>query len=323
MQHHTPIGYKMKNGIVEIHDQQAKIVQHIFEEYLSGKSLKTIAHQMMEQGVLNAKNKQNWTHSSIGKILQNVKYQGDDYYPAIVTKETFESAQIRRAEIGKNLGRTKQANAMRNQSVFSSMVKCGECGQPYRKYVEHVGRAHEKTRWRCKHYILRNQASCKNHFLTEQDIETIFIRATNQILKEKWRINKINPQEPPIISPELRDIEAKIKALESNGDFSEPTLASLVFKRAQLYYQGAKVYDQPSKAERVKALLDGLSKIHQFDAELFVNITDKITIYKDKPIEVQFINGAIVKLELNELRKDGTDGNSKKDSGDHTTSDKV
>ena len=323
MQHHTPIGYKMIKGIIEIDERQSKIVQQIFKEYLSGKSMQAIAGLLTKEGALNTKNKPSWTHSSIGKILKNVKYQGNDYYPALVTKEAFENAQIKRSKIEMKLGRTKQANAMRNQSVFSSMVKCGECGQPYRKYVEHVGKAHEKERWRCKHYILRNQVSCKNHSLMEQDIETIFIKATNQLLREKWRISKINPQEPPKISNELRNIEVKIKDLESNGSFSDPELSKLIFKRAELYYQSAKVYDQPSKTERLKAYLKGVSQINQFDNELFVNITDKITVYKDNALEVQFINGAIIKLELKELGKDDADGNCKKDGGDHTTSDKV
>ena len=52
-------------------------------------------------------------------------------------------------------------------------------------------------------------------------------------------------------------------------------------------------------------------------------LPDKITVYKDNALEVQFINGAIIKLELKELGKDVADGNCKKDGGDHTTSDKV
>ena len=77
MQRHMPMGYKMVNGLIEINEEQAQIVKAIFTDYAKGKSLNAIAIELTESGVFNANKKPNWNHGSVGKVLQNVKYQGD------------------------------------------------------------------------------------------------------------------------------------------------------------------------------------------------------------------------------------------------------
>ena len=44
-------------------------------------------------------------HGSVGRMLQNKKYLGDDYYPAIIDKETFDKAEEIRMSRAKALGR--------------------------------------------------------------------------------------------------------------------------------------------------------------------------------------------------------------------------
>ena len=44
----------------------------------------------------------NFYHNNIGRVLQNEKYLGDDYYPAIIDRETFDKAekvQMSRAKV--------------------------------------------------------------------------------------------------------------------------------------------------------------------------------------------------------------------------------
>ena len=45
------------------------------------------------------------THGSAGRMLRNKKYLGDDYYPAIIDKETFDKAEEIRMSRAKALGR--------------------------------------------------------------------------------------------------------------------------------------------------------------------------------------------------------------------------
>lgn len=45
------------------------------------------------------------THSSMGLILKNIHYIGNDVYPAIIDKETFNKAEEVRNKRAKDLGR--------------------------------------------------------------------------------------------------------------------------------------------------------------------------------------------------------------------------
>ena len=203
------------------------------------------------------------------------------------------------------------------------MIRCGECGENYKKYIEHAGKPSEKVKWKCKHYIYQNRVLCKNHFFTDEDLKAIFIEATNQLLRQRWLNEKIKPQEPPKMSLDLREIENRIKELELEGDYSNPMLPELILRRAQLYYAGAKVYDQPRNAEKLKEALADISNLKEFDEELFKVIIKQITIYKETKIAVEFIGDIIIERPIETKRKDGNHGSSKKDGSNHTASNEI
>jgi len=320
MQRHMPMGYKMVNGLIELKEEQAEIVKVIFIDYGTGKSLKAIAKELTENGVLNANKKPNWNHVSVGKILQNVKYQGDGFYPRLIDEVTFIKAQDRRAKVERDLGRTLQVNALRNQSIFSGIVRCGECGEIYKKYIEHAGKPSEKIKWKCKRYIFQNRVLCRNDFFTEDELRSIFIEATNQLLKKKWMLEKIQPEEPPKMCLELRQTENRIKELEQDGEFSNSELAVLIFKRAELYYAGSRVADYKSSTEKIKEALLGIKILTEFDEDLFGTIIKRMTINKEVSVEVEFINGIIIDKSTKYKRKDGKYGNNEKDRSNHTAS---
>lgn len=129
VQRHMPIGYKLIDGKVLLDDKKVGVVQKIFKDYLNGTSMIAIAKELTVIGFPNANNKPNWNHGSVGRILENTKYLGDEMYPKIINKEYFESAQERRKSVLKNLGRIPQSKSKKNQSIFSQKLRCGECGK--------------------------------------------------------------------------------------------------------------------------------------------------------------------------------------------------
>src|SRR5699024_7968883 len=50
----------------------------------------------------------NLYHGSAGRMLRHKKYLGDDYYPAIIDKETFDKAEEIRMSRAKALGRVRE-----------------------------------------------------------------------------------------------------------------------------------------------------------------------------------------------------------------------
>lgn len=308
----------MINGNIEIDDKQAKTVKAIFEEYIKGKSMLAIAKELTEKGILNANKKTKWNHGSVGKILQNVKYMGETYYPKLIDESDFEKVQIQRKEREIKLGRTTLQNTMKKQSVFNRKIFCGECGAYYKVYAEHAGKKSEKKKWKCKKYLINNKVNCRNLFYTNEELKDIFIDAVNELIQKKWMLEKNEKKEPLKMSFELRQTESRIKELEQEEEYSSTELALLIFKRAELMYNCLKVDDYKNNTEKIKVALQDKKIISEFDEELFETIIKHITVYQDAKVEVEFINGIIIKMELEYKRKDEKDGSSKKDGSNHT-----
>lgn len=302
MQRHMPIGYRLVDGKIVIDSEKAEVVQKIFRDYLNGASLIAIAKELTTAGFPNANNKPSWNHGSVGRILENTKYLGDSMYPQIIDKGTFESVQQQRKSKNKKLARTPEINTRKNQSIFTSKLKCGEYGVIYRKYTQHAGRPSEKSNWKCKRYIYQNRVHCRNLFLTKKDIEDIFISSTNKILSRMWMLDKEKKRKPPKMTVEIKNIEERIKELEDEKQFSSKELAELTFKRAKAYYSISTIDDYDYKTKKMKEELLDKELLTEFDEELFLNIVKEITIYKDGKIQVKYINGIIVEEE-HEIRK--------------------
>ena len=90
-----PFGYRIENGEAKIDENNASQVKALFDAYISGLTLKEAAERAGIPGY----------HTSIGRILKNQRYLGDDYYPALIDEETFHTAQKLRQEKAEKLGR--------------------------------------------------------------------------------------------------------------------------------------------------------------------------------------------------------------------------
>ena len=81
-----------------IDEEKATAVREFFEYYISGLALMAAAEKVGLK----------LYHGSAGRILRNVKYLGDDYYPAIIDRETFDKAEEIRMDRARVLGRVRE-----------------------------------------------------------------------------------------------------------------------------------------------------------------------------------------------------------------------
>ena len=84
-------GYKIIDGKAVVDEQEAEVIINIFNGYISGMSLRDAAINAGKPMV----------HSMVKRIIRNFCYIGDDFYPAILSRQTFSKANaelIRRAE---------------------------------------------------------------------------------------------------------------------------------------------------------------------------------------------------------------------------------
>lgn len=90
-----PFGYCMINGKYALNALEAEAVRKIFEEYINGKSLKTIAAEMQ---IPYNSSKHSWNKNMVCRVIENAKYIGEGGYPQIVSTEDFEQAAQIKAE---------------------------------------------------------------------------------------------------------------------------------------------------------------------------------------------------------------------------------
>lgn len=95
---HTPYGYKIEGGKAVIDEGAARQVRQIFEYYLDGESLTTAA----------SKAGLKMFHGGVSRMLKNLHYLGDDYYPAIIDRETFDKVEAERLQRAESLGRIRE-----------------------------------------------------------------------------------------------------------------------------------------------------------------------------------------------------------------------
>ena len=104
---HTPFGYRIKNGIAVIDEESAAKLRRLYENYLSGMSLKNAA----------AKAGIETYHGTAKRLLMTKHYLGDDFYPAIIDKSTFSRAQEELMKRASALGRLNKATSPRSIKI--------------------------------------------------------------------------------------------------------------------------------------------------------------------------------------------------------------
>ena len=88
--------------------------------------------------------------------------------------------------------RTKGRNRKSSVSIFSSKVKCGDCGSWYGPKVWHSNDAYRKVIWQCNHKF--NGQKCTTPTLTEDEIKELFLRSANQVIDQKEQFIAIYEQ---------------------------------------------------------------------------------------------------------------------------------
>lgn len=108
---HTPYGYDIVGGRAVINEEQAGNIRQICANYLSGMSFVRAASDV---GLT-------MSHCGVKRMVQNPHNLGDDFYPAILTKETAQKVEAERIRREKALGRDrKRGKGVPTGTVYAS-----------------------------------------------------------------------------------------------------------------------------------------------------------------------------------------------------------
>ena len=92
------LGYdKGPDGTLVINPEQAKIVERIYSDFLSGKSVNGIADALTNDGVPTPGGKTIWSDTTVRSILQNEKYKG-----CALLQKTYTADYLTKKEVKNN-----------------------------------------------------------------------------------------------------------------------------------------------------------------------------------------------------------------------------
>lgn len=198
------LGYRRgPDGKPEIDPEQAVVVKRIYERFLAGDSLATIANNLNTDGIPTPSGIGQWQRGTIKSILTNEKYKGDailnktyirdclskkvmtnngerpKYYvennhPAIIDSDTFGRVQ---EEMARRCGKrkVKQVGTKTEQGRYSSkyalteLLICGECGTPYRRCTW-AANGKKKVVWRCINRLDYGRKYCHDSPSIEESV---------------------------------------------------------------------------------------------------------------------------------------------------------
>lgn len=338
------LGYeKGENGSLVINQEQAKTVRLIYRLFLEGYTFHSIAGELTARGIETPGGKVKWSQRTVRSILTNEKYKGDallqkrftvnfltkemkenegevpQYYvehshEAIISPKFFDWVQ---EEIKRRLDGRKRYSGV---SIFSSKIKCGQCGCWYGAKVWHSNDKYRRTVYRCNDKFKQH---CTTPHLDEQQIKDIFVKAVNKlisdkeeilgnlvVLKEKLTDTAELAKEKDRLAAELSSLADKVQGLINenarvarNQEEYNLEYASL----ARQYEERRKEYekvDNDIQNRRVRAeqmdrfieSLRGQKLVKEFDERLWCSLADCITVYSKDNIQVTFKDGSNIKV---------------------------
>lgn len=211
----SPMGYDYIDGKLVINPSEASQVREIYRQFLSGKSIDSIAKYI--EKTYNKK----CSAAHVSNVLSNtlyigkVKFKGQEYdgiHDPIISKEDFERVRSLMAARKVELSHTTYAKTpFRAEYLLTSLIYCAKCGARYAAchgYYKCYSRSKTTTRfikdpncknnnWKIPELDELIKKEIESAAFNEEEIDRIFAdkkQATTDIGKIKSDIKNINLQ---------------------------------------------------------------------------------------------------------------------------------
>ena len=289
-------GYDRIEKQYQINEVQAKNVQRIFQSYLSGCTIQSIADQLNAEGYrTNYGNA--FQRDTVSDILHNDKYTGTHYIdgieepetcPVIITRATFERVQ---EKLQRSAHRARE-HATGHTYALSGLLQCGICGKYVcgssagRKYFYYACRSREHTENNVHINADRLEQvviDALQTFFTEEQVSTLAERL--------YQIYTTDMDGKPDRSKRLNEIEKQLQGTV-NALIACPSSKALQEKLAQLEEQKAEIEKLPIlqpqlKKEHFENYFHWLALRleHMEDRQTFFHtVIHKVLVYPEKAI---------------------------------------
>ena len=340
------LGYdKGVDGSLVINEEEAKVIRRIYALYIKGMSPYGIAKVLTEEGIKTPGGKTRWSDSTVKSILRNEKYCGrallqKTFTPDFLTKKTVRNTgqvpsyyvehshapiidpdvydMVQRMMEGRKRGRDRISSV----SIFSSKLRCGDCGSWYGSKTWHSTDKYKRVIWQCNHKF--RGTKCSTPHFTEDEIKELFVRAVNLLLAEKEEIISTYEMMRDKLFSTTALVEER-RALENELNVTARLVEDCIKENARIAqdqtayeeryqslverYESAKkrydeiveqISDRTIRGEQVSIFLGKLREqdlIDTFDDDLWLSMVDFITVHDKSKVTVTFKDGSEIKLD--------------------------
>ena len=274
-------GYKLSDGKLVPDENEASIVNEIFQKYANGISLKVIAEDLNARKVKYIGEKSGWNKHRIALMIEERKYIGENNYPAIISVELY-----------------NEANAIKDRKSFKprvcsddietckTLVYCGQCGKIMcRKSIWDT-----REKWICN-----SRCKCAKYI---DDFEVITaIKQGVKKIKDDLSIlaaseDRKNYEKTQEIMRCTNDIVRFINSAEPNFNVGKKMILECVNMKFQVCKEDKKaIYTDKIKhfiSDRNAEDID-ISKINQIMSKIYIN--------QDGSFTIEFINGLYLNVK--------------------------
>lgn len=311
----APYGYELVDGKLQIKEDEAPIVQLVFDKFVNGGiGYSTIAGYLNRQGVSKPSSKNShgrtftdWSVHHIKRMLDNPVYTGrvvfgrtrlekvngteneyrrvksDEYimsdkivHEPIISDKLFEKARVKR----------KETTATGNPSVgrsskhlLSGILKCPMCGSSMyadaSAWTNQDGTRRYKWKYQCGHYAKSKFGQCKKNAISAEWIESEVTEYTKLLVR--------NPQFAEDIQ---RQIGQKVDVSELDAEMANyhRKLKKLKRSKSNLERDIDDIFDEDRNAERKRQ--DMNKRLNKLYEEIY-SVEDQITDCERKKVAVE------------------------------------
>lgn len=273
-----PFGYCYDNGVIAVNVLEAPIVRAIYESYIQGKSIQSIASEITQAAVPYRTDATVWNKNMVLRILDNKKYGGQPPFPAILPNDLMLACQVRRAE--------SQQKQLVNPCIriVRSRLGCGLCGG---RLIRKKDKRRDAISWCC--------TSCG--MLTAPIADDVMIQAIQGKLS-------LLCQNPAILRTSSDTVSPSSAVLRMNYELhrrlTDPTapqeeLCHLANLAARALYDS--ISDEKNDAETefvVHCLSNSTILRTEFPVQLFLDIVAKVVVSPTAEISLRLLNNQMI-----------------------------
>lgn len=265
-----PFGYTMENGTVVINSAEADIIRETAEQYLGGKSLRTIAELLTAKRVEYMPGKSDWNRSRIQRMIDDKRYIGENGYPPILTEQAYTTMQAMKTE--------KNTQKAVSHFKLTVPVVCPSCSGRMQRCYDNRRKA--STWWGCP--------ECKTTVsITDEDLQNGITERLNEVIADPERIEI--PESAYEESQEVKRMSAEIvKTLDTLG-FDKEALKQKMLTCVSEKYKclGTEV----TTAQSLKDTFKSASPLTAYDRALADQAVSEIHLQRNGEISLTLING--------------------------------